>query len=241
MPWTRVAPIPEGRFWAIASECAIMLENDDVFIRSMGTRGHLGGLSEASKGAMRVLDALGCDLILVETVGVGQIELDIVKEVDTVLLATMPSTGDYVQTMKAGIMEIADIFVVNKADLPGADLTCLEIEKVLDMAVNPREWRPPVIPTCGTRGEGFRELWEAVEEHQSFLNEDGRREKRRQEQIRSEMANLVLKRLTRDFWSRWDEDPEFTELVEQVSLREIDHYAATDLMVNKIKQTMKHA
>ncbi|MBI4774377.1 MAG: methylmalonyl Co-A mutase-associated GTPase MeaB [Deltaproteobacteria bacterium] len=216
-------------------------ENDDVFIRSMGTRGHLGGLSEASKGAKRILDALGCDLILVETVGVGQIELDIVKEVDTVLVATMPSTGDYVQTMKAGIMEIADIFVVNKADLPGADLTCLEIEKVLDMAVNPREWRPPVIQTVGTQGEGIREVWEAVKEHQAFLDEGGRREERRREQIRSEMADLVLKRLSQDFWSRWDEDPAFNELVKRVSLREMDHYAATELMVNKIKEAIKDA
>ncbi|MBI4773385.1 MAG: methylmalonyl Co-A mutase-associated GTPase MeaB [Deltaproteobacteria bacterium] len=216
-------------------------ENENVFIRSMGTRGHLGGLSEASKGAIRILEALGCDMILVETVGVGQVELDIVKEVDTVLVVTMPSSGDYIQTMKAGIMEIADVFVVNKADLPGVDLTCLEIERSLDMALEPRDWRPPVIRTHAHLGEGIGELWKAVEAHRDFLHQDGRLESRRQGQIRAEMAELVFSRLREDFWSGWDEDPDFLELTRKVFHREMDLYAARDQVVHRIRKKIAEA
>jgi len=216
-------------------------ENENVFIRSMGTRGHLGGLSEASKGAIRILEALGCNMILVETVGVGQVELDVVREVDTVLVVTMPSSGDYIQTMKAGIMEIADVFVVNKADLPGAHLTCLEIERSLDMALEPREWRPPVIQTNANQGEGIQGLWNAVEKHQDFLAQDGRLERKRQGQIRAEMADLVLNRLREDFWSGWDQDPDFLELARKVFHREMDLYAARDHMVHRIHEKIADA
>jgi len=213
-----------------------LAELEHVFIRSMGTRGHLGGLSQASKGTIRILDALGCDLILVETVGVGQIELDIVKEVDTVLVATMPGAGDYVQTMKAGIMEIADVFVVNKADLPGADLACLEIERMLDMSVEPREWRPLVVPTCATQGEGLKALWDAVTAHQAFLSEDGRFEKRRKEQIQSEISDLVLSKLMEEFESDWSTSPMFLELVERIFSQEIDHYTGRDILVEEMRR-----
>jgi LAO/AO transport system kinase len=216
-------------------------DHDGVFIRSMGTRGHLGGLAEASRGATRVLDAFGCDLILIETVGVGQIELDIVKEVDTVIVVTMPSTGDYVQTMKAGIMEIADVFAVNKADLPGADLARMEIEKVLDMASKDNSWRPPVVETYATAGEGLKELWEAVNSHREFLASEDRLSKRRKEQLQGEITNLVLNRLKEEFWSNWYEKPENLTLVEKVFSREIDLYAARDMIVDKIREEMKRS
>jgi LAO/AO transport system kinase len=214
---------------------------DSVFIRSMGTRGHLGGLAEASKGATRVLDAFGCDLILIETVGVGQIELDIVKEVDTVIVVTMPSTGDYVQTMKAGIMEIADIFAVNKADLPGADLTRMEIEKVLDMAREDSTWRPTVVETCATAGAGLKELWQAVNDHRDFLASKDRLSKRRKKQLQGEIADLVLNRLKDEFWSNLYDEPENLELVEKVFSRKIDLYAARDTIVARIREEMKRS
>jgi LAO/AO transport system kinase len=214
-------------------------DQDNVFIRSMGTRGHLGGLAEASKGATKVLDAFGCDLILIETVGVGQIELDIVKEVDTVIVVTMPSTGDYVQTMKAGIMEIADIFAVNKADLPGAELARMEIEKVLDMAREDSNWRPPVVETCATAGEGLKELWQAVDRHREFLACEDRLSKRRKEQLQGEIADLVLNRLKEEFWSNLYDEPENLELVAKVFSRKIDLYAARDIIVERIREQMQ--
>ena len=216
-------------------------DREGVFIRSMGTRGHLGGLAEASKGAVRILDALGCNLILIETVGVGQIELDIIKEVDTVVVALMPGTGDYVQTMKAGIMEIADIFAVNKADLPGVDLVCMEIEKVLDMAGKNSAWRPPVIQTCATQGKGLKELWEAVDEHTQFLLQEDRLKQRRKEQIKDELADLILSRLKENFWSSWYQETEISELVNRILAREIDLYAARDLIVTRIWDHTEHS
>jgi len=214
-------------------------DKEDVFVRSMGTRGHLGGLAEASKGAVKILEAFGCDLIVIETVGVGQIELAIVKEVDTVIVVTMPSSGDYVQTMKAGIMEIADIFAVNKADLPYADITCMEIEKLLDLTCKNASWRPLVVPTVATRGEGLRELWEAADEHLEYLSKENRLAQHRKERIRGEIEDLVLSRLKDDFWSRWYNDTEVFELVDKVYSRKIDLYGARDRIVERIREEMQ--
>lgn len=212
------------------------LDRDNIFIRSMGTRGQGGGLAAASKGAVKVLDAFGCDLVLVETVGVGQIELDIVKEVDTIVVCTMPGTGDYVQIMKAGIMEIADVFAVNKSDLPGADITCAEIKKMLDMVSEKSEWTPPVVPLCAIRGEGLEALWDAVVSHQDFVDQEGRLERRRKGQIRVELADLILENIKEEFWTRWGEAPEFFDLVERIFSREVDLYTASEIMIKRIKR-----
>ena len=215
-------------------------DREDVFIRSMGTRGHLGGLAEASKGAVRILEAFGCDLVVIETVGVGQIEIDIVKEVDSVIVATMPSSGDYVQTMKAGIMEIADVYVVNKADLPYADITCMEIEKLLDMVCKNTSWRPPVVATTATKGEGLKELWQALEDHRDYLSQEDKLALRRKEQIHGEIEDLVLSRLKEEFWSSWHKEAEILEMVNKVYMRDIDLYSARDMIVEQIRIEMKN-
>jgi len=212
---------------------------DNVFVRSMGTRGRLGGLSDASRGAVRILDAFGCDLILIETVGVGQIELDIAKEADTVVVVTMPSTGDEVQTMKAGIMEIADLYVVNKADISGAELVCMEINKVLDIIRHDDPWRPPVIMTCAQRCEGVADLWQAVQSHRKFLLQDGRMALRRKAQIKSEITALVLKSLTDTFWGPLCNGKQVAEMVDSVYSRETDIYAARDRIMHTMVARMQ--
>lgn len=162
-----------------------------VFIRSMGARGHLGGLAAATREALRLLDAFGRDYILVETVGVGQSELEIASICDTTLLVLMPESGDSVQTIKAGIMEIADIFVVNKADLPGAEKTRRLIQESLTLGTPRSAYTPPICLTAATRGEGLDPLWQAIGEHRRFLESSGGLDERRRNRIRQEVIAIV--------------------------------------------------
>lgn len=173
--------------------------DEGVFIRSMGSRGSLGGLSRAAKEAVRVLDAAGFDVILIETVGVGQAELDIMHLADTVALVLHPGTGDVVQVFKAGIMEIADLFVVNKADLPGAPRLVAEIEELLDLVRQNHSWRPPIVQTIGVRQEGIQDWWHQLCKHRSYLQEHGewnqRRQKRLEQEVREVMEDLLRQQL----------------------------------------------
>jgi LAO/AO transport system kinase len=162
-----------------------------VFIRSMGARGHLGGLAAATREALRLLDAFGRDYILVETVGVGQSELEIASICDTTLLVLMPESGDSVQTIKAGIMEIADIFVVNKADLPGAEKTRRLIQESLTLGTPRSAYTPPICLTAATRGEGLDPLWQAIGAHRRFLESSGGLDERRRNRIRQEVIAIV--------------------------------------------------
>ncbi|TCS95550.1 methylmalonyl Co-A mutase-associated GTPase MeaB [Hazenella coriacea] len=162
-----------------------------VFIRSMGSRGSLGGLSRATKEAVRVLDAAGFDVIIIETVGVGQAELDIMHIADSVALVLNPGAGDVVQVFKAGIMEIADLFVVNKADLAGAPRLIAEIEELLDLVKHSKEWLPPIVRTIGTKQEGIQQWWEQLLQHQQFLTSTGQWEQKRQQYFRQEVRELI--------------------------------------------------
>lgn len=162
-----------------------------VFIRSMGTRGSLGGLSRNTKDAVRVLDAYGCDVILIETVGVGQSELDVMKIADTTIVVLTPNGGDSVQAFKAGIMEIADCYVINKADLPGVDKLEIEIEQMLDHVKHDAPWRPPISKTVSTRGEGIAEMWNRVLEHEEYLRRTGEWEKRRARKLQEEVLDIA--------------------------------------------------
>jgi LAO/AO transport system kinase len=189
-----------------------------VFIRSMGSRGHLGGLSRATREAVAVLDAAGYDVILIETVGVGQAELDIMHLADTVVLVLNPTAGDVVQVFKAGIMEIADLFVINKADLPGAARLRAEIEDLLDLSRHDADWRPPIVDTVAVRDEGIGEWWQKVKEHRARQEESGewaRRRKHRLElDVRQRMEEAFRKRLA-EIWA----SPEFQKDLNDVSER----------------------
>jgi len=171
--------------------------DDGVFIRSMATRGHLGGLALATREAIRLLDAVGFPWVLVETVGVGQVEVEVAGAADTTVVVVNPGWGDAVQANKAGLMEIADVFVVNKADRDGASQTVHDLEGMLDLTRGSGEggWRPPVVPTVGTTGEGADALWEAIAAHREHLIASGDLERRRQQRLREELALVVEQRI----------------------------------------------
>jgi LAO/AO transport system kinase len=172
--------------------------DEGVYIRSMATRGHLGGLALAAPEAIRVLDAVGFAWILVETVGVGQVEVEIAGKADTTVVVVNPGWGDSVQANKAGLMEIADVFVVNKADRPGADQTVHDLEAMLDLtrgAGGTDRWRPAVVGAVATTGAGVDELWHAIEAHRHHLQATGELERRRQARLRDELELVVQQRL----------------------------------------------
>jgi LAO/AO transport system kinase len=164
-----------------------------VFIRSMATRGHLGGLSLAAPEAVRLLDAIGRRWILVETVGVGQVEVEIAGKADTTVVVVNPGWGDSVQANKAGLMEIADVFVINKADRKGVDETRRDIEQMLDLSDLPHEaWRPPIIPVVATERKGVDELWATVLQHRSFIEAKGELARRREFRLREELREMAM-------------------------------------------------
>ena len=197
-----------------------------VFIRSMATRGHLGGLSEATADAVLVLDSAGYDVILVETVGAGQNEIEVQALVETVILALMPGSGDSIQAIKAGLMEIPDVIVVNKADRPGADLLRAEIESALTL-VPAGPWKPPVHESVAIEGKGTLELWTSVLDHRAFLATDGRFDARRREGLARQLRQVALDRLARRLESSVSADT-LSDLVDRVMRREIDPATAAD-------------
>ena len=168
--------------------------DEGVFIRSMATRGHLGGLALATPEAVRVLDVAGFPWVLIETVGVGQVEVDVAAAADTTVVVVNPGWGDAVQANKAGLMEIADIFVINKADRPGADVTRRDLESMLTLST-PRSWRPPVVSTVSTTGDGAADLWDAIGQHRSYLESSGELAVRRSTRLTDELELIVEQRI----------------------------------------------
>lgn len=207
--------------------------DQDIFIRSMGTRGSLGGLSRSTREAIQVLDAFGKDIVLIETVGVGQSEVDIVRTADTTVVVLTPAGGDSVQTIKAGIMEIADLFVINKADLPGADRTAAEINVMLDMKKG-EQWRPPVLPAVSVQGEGIEKLWESLQEHRSYMEDSGRLLQVRRERVSRELTEQVEYLVKSRIWAQVKEEIKFESLVEKIACREKDPYSAASELLEKI-------
>jgi LAO/AO transport system kinase len=201
--------------------------DSEVFIRSMATRGHLGGLSLATPEAVRVLDAVGKEIIIIETVGVGQAEVEITDACDTTLVVLNPGWGDAVQTAKAGLMEIADVFVVNKADRPGTRDTVREIEQTLEMSDADR--RPEVVTTIATKGEGFDDLWTAVGKHRAYQEEKGLLEARRRRRIEREIKEIVAERYRRRIET--EGAAELARLTQDVLARKCNPYEAADQLV----------
>jgi LAO/AO transport system kinase len=195
-----------------------------VYIRSMATRGHLGGLALATPQAVRVLDAAGKPWIVIETVGVGQVEVEVAGAADTTVVVVNPGWGDAVQANKAGLLEIADVFVVNKADRDGLSETVRDLEMMLDLSGHP-PWRPPIVPTVAPQGEGIDELWDAIRAHRASQEERGELARRRAARQRDELRGIVRARLEREADVACSGE-RFEKLVAQVVARELDPYAA---------------
>ena len=197
-----------------------------VFIRSMATRDRHGGLPPAAKDVMKLMDAAGKDLILVETVGVGQTELDIVETTDTTIVLLVPEAGDAIQTLKAGLMEIGDIFVVNKADREGADRLMAELRMMREIQQTPDGWEVPIVTTQAHRGVGVEALYDIIQAHQRFLAESGELQRRRAQHRRNELWALVEHRVRQRLMQRVREDRTLAALVEQVMQAAIDPHTA---------------
>jgi LAO/AO transport system kinase len=195
--------------------------DEGVFIRSMASRGALGGLAEATLQAALAMDAAGMDDVLLETVGVGQAEIDIVDHADTVVLALMPGSGDSIQALKAGVMEIPDVIVVNKAEHPLTDTMVREVRTALSLGPG-GDWKVPIVKTVASKGEGIDELLEAMDAHRAHVEETGTLEQRRARNLRAEVLGLAAARLRRELEKRVEADPEVAALLERVVRRETD-------------------
>ncbi len=206
----------------------------DVYIRSMASRGHLGGLSWTTPQALRVLDAAGCDIILVETVGVGQSEVEIAGLADTTLVLLAPGMGDGIQAAKAGILEIGDLYVVNKADRDGADQVRRDLRGMLALAERPEgSWKPPILATVAQKGEGAAEVVAAIEQHRAWLEETGELARRRTRRAREEIEAIALTAL-RDRWGDVHGRSELDELAALVAAGESDPYAAAETLLTSL-------
>ena len=204
-----------------------------VFIRSMGTRGHLGGLAEATLQALLVLDAAGKQLVLLETVGTGQSEVEVIGIADTVVLVLMPGSGDAVQALKAGIMEIPDVIAVNKMDHPAAKTMVTEVRSILALDRN-HDWRPPIVLTEATRGENVPELWEKIAGHRAFLEESGQLEERRARNLAREVFAVASARAKQHLEHAVTDDPELRRLLGEVQRRELDPLSAVREILEKV-------
>jgi LAO/AO transport system kinase len=204
-----------------------------VFIRSMGTRGHLGGLAEATLQAMLVLDAAGKDLVFVETVGAGQSEVEVIGVADTVLLVLMPGSGDSIQALKAGIMEIPDVIAINKKDHPAAKTMLNEVRSILSLD-RESDWRPPIVLTEAVTGEGVPELWEQIEAHRKHLREGGRLAERRRKNLAGEVFAVASARAKSHLEQTVADDPELQRVLDEVQRRELDPLSAVKEIMEKV-------
>ena len=202
-----------------------------VFIRSMASRGHLGGLALATPQAVRVLDAAGKPWVIIETVGVGQVEVEIAGAADTTVVVLNPGWGDAVQANKAGLLEIADVLAVNKADRPGADETVRDLRNMIEWS-RPTDWVPPIVETVATEGRGVDELWDAIAAHRAHLEQDGRLAARRAARLRDEIQALVAERLGRRAGGVCV-GARFDEILARVGARDLDPHAAADALLDQ--------
>ena len=199
--------------------------DEGVFIRSMATRGSLGGLSAKTTDAVKVLDAAGYEVIIIETVGVGQSEVDIVKNADTTLVVVVPGLGDDIQAIKAGVLEIGDIFVINKADREGADRLHVEIEMMLDLNSEKSDWRPPIAQTIASKDQGISDVVQEIENHINHLKSSGKLKIRREERVESEFIAMLSDELRRKVLLPLKEEQKLEPLIKRLAAREADPYS----------------
>jgi GTPase len=204
-----------------------------VYIRSMGTRGHLGGLAEATLQALLILDAAGKDLVFLETVGAGQSEVEVIGIADTVLLVLMPGSGDSVQALKAGIMEIPDVIAINKLDHPTAKTMLNEVRSILALDTE-RAWKPPIVLTEALRGEGIEQLWDELAAHRAFLEAEGELESRRRKNLAGEVFAVASARAKQHLEAAVADDPELRRLLDEVQSRSLDPLTAVQEILEKV-------
>jgi LAO/AO transport system kinase len=227
------SPFSQGALLGDRIRLADHFLDPGVFIRSMGTRGHLGGLAEATLQALLVLDAAGKELVFLETVGTGQSEVEIIGIADTVLLVLMPGSGDSVQALKAGIMEIPDVIAINKMDHPGATTMLNEVRSILSLDRD-RDWRPPIVLTEAIRGENVPELWEKIEAHRAHLVESGQLEERRARNLAREVFSVASGRAKQHLEHAVADDPELRRLLDAVRRRELDPLSAVQQILERV-------
>jgi GTPase len=202
--------------------------DDGVFFRSMGSRGHAGGIAAATREVVRLLDAFGMDVILIETVGSGQVDVEVREVATTSVVVLVPHLGDEVQTLKAGLFEIADVFCVNKSDLPGADVATRDLSELAGLGESRDGWRPAIVATSTVAGAGLPELWSAIEAHEAFLDTSGGRDRAARRRITDEVVGLVRDRIERDLLVAVEKDRRLAGLIDRVVAREIDPHSAAD-------------
>ena len=227
------SPFSKGALLGDRIRLADHFLDPEVFIRSMGTRGHQGGLSEATLQAMLVLDAAGKDLVFLETVGAGQGEVEVITIADTVMLVLMPGSGDSIQALKAGIMEIPDVIAINKMDHPAAKTMLNEVRSVLSLDKE-SAWKPPIILTEAARGENVPELWAKIEEHRAFLGQEGRLEEQRRRNLAGEVFAVASARAKSHLEEAVAEDPELRRLLDEVQERQLDPLSAVREIMSKV-------
>ncbi len=223
------SPFSQGALLGDRIRMQELTSDPEVFLRSMATRGNMGGLAPATAGVVTALDAFGKDAVIVETVGAGQDEVDVAVMADTTVVVLTPGAGDDVQAMKAGIMEIADILVVNKCDLPNADLFARQLASIVDAFAGER--RTPILKTAGAREEGVEALIDAIDEHRAYIEASHVRETHRREQARHQVLTLARQRLIDEVVAKHGTDGRLDELVERVTRRELDPHSAADELI----------
>ena len=208
--------------------------DEGIFVRSMATRGSLGGLSQKAGDAVKLMDAYGMDVIIVETVGVGQSEVDIVKTADTTMVVVIPGMGDDIQAIKAGILEIGDLFTINKADREGTDKLNIEIEMMLELNPEHVSWRPPINRTIASKGIGIEAVVDSIEEHKAYLIESGKLSDIRKARIKNEVTAMLNDRVNRYIDEKVIATDAFDDLVVKMQSREIEPYSVVDDIVGKV-------
>jgi LAO/AO transport system kinase len=207
--------------------------DEGVFIRSMATRGHLGGLALATPEAVRVLAAAGMPIVLIETVGVGQVEVEVARAADTTVVVVNPGWGDSIQANKAGLLEIADIFVINKADRPGAAETRRDLDNMLDMTSTMGEWRPPIVPTVAATGERVAELWAVIGDHRAYLERSGELAERRRRRVLDQLSEVLIRRVEARV-HQLEGGKAYERIRDAVIAGDVDPYGAADELLGKL-------